>query len=130
MTGLVYFLTRYLIYFICFLHNLENINHLLKDSETGKIVISAYGIVGIVLASVVLLASVIFGIWWSKFRMAAYRILPAADNQELQPLAGGNNDDDPGNNPDNNPGNNDDNPGNNDDNPGNNDDNLAPERKI
>ena len=64
------------------------------------------------LASVVLLASVIFGVWWSKFRAAVYRVLPAADNQELQDLVDGNNDD----NPDNNPVNNDDNP--------------VPERKI
>ena len=108
--------TYFYFFYLIFL-NPENTYYLLKDSETGTISISAYGILGIVLAGVALLASIIFGVWWSKFRMAVYRPITPTDNQELLNIAVGNN---PDNHPDNNP----------DNNFANNDDNPVPERKI
>ena len=59
------------------------INELFQDSDSGTITISATGIFGIVFGAAVAIGSLIFGIWWSKFR--GTHIYPVNDN-ELQPL--------------------------------------------
>ena len=59
---------------------------LFQDSDSGQIKISATGIFAIVLGAAVAIGSLIFGIWWSKFRGTHIYPVDDDDSVELRPL--------------------------------------------